>query len=302
MKGSIYHNIGSIFPFENNKPKFLQIFFHANEEDIDLRSLADNEKQLLHEIRLEIKRINPFIQVLNDILFTTGALRNPNAIQNFKITLSNEPDQNDHPGRYQLPTSTCVSAIIIGNEDSTIRRKREVVIHLRSRYPEKVSCLHSSYDPLAYVLTHMHGDAGWTYAKSAENNSGLTLMKFYSYRAHPRDFVNGRIVEDVLFYGGRLMHQYWVDQWLKIEESRLDYIYQNQKKLKAECYDVIRAAVERQEVDIGNWVILPATFNGSPRSNVQNFQDLLAIQRKKGKPDFLSLSHAIRIGMKYWKI
>ena len=154
VKGSIYHNIGSIFPFENNKPKFLQIFFHANEEDIDLRSLADNEKQLLHEIRLEIKRINPFIQVLNDILFTTGALRNPNAIQNFKITLSNEPDRNDHPGRYQLPTSTCVSAIIIGNEDSTIRRRREVVIHLRSRYPEKVSCLHSSYDPLAYVLTH----------------------------------------------------------------------------------------------------------------------------------------------------
>jgi hypothetical protein len=81
------------------------------------------------------------------------------------------------------------------------------------------------------------------------------------------------------------MHQYWVDQWLKIEESRLDYIYLNQKKLKAESYDIIRNAVERQETDIGNWVILPATFNGSPRSNLQNFQDLLAIQRKKGKPD-----------------
>ena len=92
-------------------------------------------------------------------------MRDSNAISNFTLSLSNEAPVGEHNGRYHLPTSTCVSAIILGNEESTTSRRRDFVIHLRSRYPQKISCLHSSYDPLAYVLTHMKGDAGWTFTK-----------------------------------------------------------------------------------------------------------------------------------------
>jgi Helitron helicase-like domain at N-terminus len=286
VKGSIYHNIGSLFPLENERPKFLQIFFHADDEDIDVGNITELEKQLLLAIREEIKRENPFVRVLSDIIRTTGVLQDPNAIANFSMTLSNVAKDGEHQGRYNLPTSTCVSAIMLGNEECNQPRRRDVVIHLRSRYPEKISCLHSSYDPLAYVLTHMKGDAGWTYSIEENNDEkGLTLMQYYKYRAHTRDLSTGDIKEDILFVGGRLMHQYWVDQWLKIEENRLEYIRKNQKLLKAESYDVIRTAVERNETDIGNWVILPSSHIGSARNNVQNFQDLLAIQRKNGKPD-----------------
>ena len=30
--------------------------------------------------------------------------------------------------------------------------------------------------------------------------------------------------------GSQLMHQYWVDQWINIEESRLNYITLNQSR------------------------------------------------------------------------
>ena len=252
-----------------------------------------SEKRLLMTIRTEIMRVNPFIQTIRDIVEVTGALENNATIPNYRIMLSNEPSHGDHRGRYNLPTTTCVSAIVLGNEDSVQSNNRRVVIHMRSRYTSHIPSSHSAYDPLAYVLTHMHGDTGWTLPAfmhqselSTDDHKCPTLMDFYSYRAHTRDDLNGDIIYDSLLVGGQLMHQYWVDQWIKIEESRLNYIRLNQRALKAGNYDVICNAVNRNESDIGNWMILPSSFNGSPRNNVQNFQDLLAIQRKFGKPDF----------------
>jgi Helitron helicase-like domain at N-terminus len=255
--------------------------------------MTQNEKQLLLTIRSEIMRVNPFIRAVKDIIEVTGALNNESNINNYTIILSNEPINGEHRGRYNLPTTTCVSAIVLGNEDSLKSTNRRVVVHMRSRNPSHIPSSHSAYDPLAYVLTHMHGDTGWTTPTympqsglSTDDNKSPTLMEFYSYRGHTRDNLNGAIVYDSLLVGGQLMHQYWVDQWIKIEESRLNYIKNNQKALKADSYDVIRTAFNRNESDIGNWIILPSSFNGSPRHNVQNFQDLLAIQRKFGKPDY----------------
>ena len=43
------------------------------------------------------------------------------------------------------------------------------------------------------------------------------------------------------------MHQYWVDQWMKIEEMRLDFIRLNQQKLKADTYEGIADAIANGE-------------------------------------------------------
>jgi hypothetical protein len=294
VKGSIYHNLGCILPREFEQPKFLQIFFYSQtEENISIPDMTLAEKRLLISIRTEIMRVNPFIQTIRDILDVTGALENNSTIPNYRFILSNEPSNGEHRGRYNLPSSTCVSAIVLGNEDSLQSSNRRVVVHMRSSHPSHIPSSHSAYDPLAYVLTHMHGDTGWTipaympqFGLSTDDQKCPTLMEFYSYRAHTRDSLNGDIIFDSLLVGGQLMHQYWVDQWIKIEENRLHYIKHNQATLKAGTYDVICNAVNRNEADIGNWIILPSSFNGSPRNNVQNFQDLLAIQRKFGKPDY----------------
>ena len=159
VKGSIYHNLGCILPREFEQPKFLQIFFYSQtEENISIPDMTLAEKRLLITIRTEIMRVNPFVQTIRDILDVTGALENNSTIPNYRIILSNEPSNREHRGRYNLPTSTCVSAIVLGNEDSLQSSNRRVVVHMRSRHPSHIPSSHSAYDPLAYVLTHMHGD------------------------------------------------------------------------------------------------------------------------------------------------
>ena len=81
------------------------------------------------------------------------------------------------------------------------------------------------------------------------------------------------------------MHQYWVDQWMKIEEMRLNFIRLNQQKLKADTYKGIADAIANGEENVGDWIILPSSHIGSPRNNVQNYQDVIAISRKFGKSD-----------------
>ena len=147
MKGSIYHNLGCILPREFEKPKFLQIFFYSEtEENISIPNMTLSEKRLLMTIRTEIMRVNPFIQTIRDIVEVTGALENNATIPNYRIMLSNEPSHGDHRGRYNLPTTTCVSAIVLGNEDSVQSNNRRVVIHMRSRYASHIPSSHGAYD------------------------------------------------------------------------------------------------------------------------------------------------------------
>ena len=97
-----------------------------------------------------------------------------------------------------------------------------------------ISSLHQSYDPLAYVLTHMFGELGWSkFIPTVERdlneipsfvhgNSHVTLMKYYSYRAQIRDANDLQYIDkDILLKGGKLAQQYWCDMWIKV--NKIDF-------------------------------------------------------------------------------
>ncbi|XP_071719195.1 uncharacterized protein [Rutidosis leptorrhynchoides] len=73
-----------------------------------------------------------------------------------------------------------------------------------------------------------------------------------------------------------------------VENTRLNYIRNNQKILRVTPYANLYDAQEsgHQEVsDIGNRVILPASFTGGARYLQQNYLDAMAIVRAYGHPD-----------------
>ena len=115
----------------------------------------------------------------------------------------------------------------------------------------------------------------------------LTCSDFYAYRMHTRDAPGStEIIQDTLTYGGVLKHQFDVDNYVKMEEDRLEYQKRNQTKLKAETYAGLRDAVAANEHrDAGKYVVLSSSFIGSPRHNFQNYQDAMATVRCFGKPD-----------------
>ncbi|XP_034936543.1 uncharacterized protein [Chelonus insularis] len=103
--------------------------------------------------------------------------------------------------------------------------------------------------------------------------------------------------------GRRLFQQWVVDSYVKVEEDRLNFSRFNQKQLRAESYEGLVDYLNKycngnnnhdnahNSNNIGKIVILPSSFNGSPRNMLQHYQDSMAIVRKFGKPDiFLTMT------------
>jgi len=82
------------------------------------------------------------------------------------------------------------------------------------------------------------------------------------------------------------MQQYWCDQWIKIEEERLNFIRYNQNQFKVELYSGLVDAVMANETrEAGKFVVLPSSFQNSPRNMQQHFQDGMAVVRGTSLPD-----------------
>jgi hypothetical protein len=80
-----------------------------------------------------------------------------------------------------------------------------------------------------------------------------------------------------------------VDAYVKAESSRLNFIRRNQTQLRVELYQGLMDHVNSQAAERGlapgKIVVLPSSFQGSPRAMQQNYQDAMAIIAKYGRPD-----------------
>ena len=98
---------------------------------------------------------------------------------------------------------------------------------------------HRSYDPLFYVLLFPHGEDGFETGLKQKNNKTLTANQFYAYRFQIRKDDNCLIMSS-----RRLMQQFAVDSWAKIEGSRINWAKQHQTTIRAEKYQSLIDAIE----------------------------------------------------------
>ncbi|UYV73842.1 hypothetical protein LAZ67_11001095 [Cordylochernes scorpioides] len=120
--------------------------------------------------------------------------------------------------------------------------------------------------------------------KAKENNTELPSIVMAIKQDRKQDhrrYNNPRVSE--------LTQQFIVDAYVKIEANRLNYVRMNQKDLRVEDYCVVQQHLENRAIQngipIGKMVILPSSFEGSPRNMQQRYQDAKAIVEKHGKPD-----------------
>ncbi|GBM31998.1 hypothetical protein AVEN_222328-1 [Araneus ventricosus] len=118
--------------------------------------------------------------------------------------------------------------------------------------------------------------------RSAKRNR-VAQLQFYAFRL---SLCSGF---SLLHSSDKLFQQYVVDAYVKTEGSRLNYIRLNQKDLRVEFYsrllDALTNRASNNNLRVGKLVILPSSFQGSPRSMQQNYQDAMAMVRKFGRPD-----------------
>jgi hypothetical protein len=149
-------------------------------------------------------------------------------------------------------------------------------------------------DPLCFPLFFPNGDLGWSdkFPKNPNSKDYLTVLQYYEYRLSYRP---NEIIFNPLLYGGRLTQQFFINAYMIIETNRLNWLRYDQDALRISSYQGLLDHIKNSAANdssnyktkerLGNLFILPSTCTGSPRYMQQNYQDAMAIMRKKGNPD-----------------
>lgn len=100
--------------------------------------------------------------------------------------------------------------------------------------------------------------------------------------------------DNLILLGGRLLQQFVVDIYIKIETSQLLFCRLNQKKIRSDLYQGVVDCVNVGETEpsrVGQRIVLPASFIGGPRDMRRRFLDAMMLVQEDGKPDiFLTVT------------
>ncbi|KAG7990742.1 hypothetical protein I3843_02G039400 [Carya illinoinensis] len=101
-------------------------------------------------------------------------------------------------------------------------------------------------------------------------------------------------LKSILLISGRLLQQFVVDMYIKIETSRLDYFRCNQQHIRSELYQGIVDSINLGQTNasrIGKRIILPSSFIGGPRDMQKRYLEAMTLVQRYGKPDiFLTMT------------
>jgi len=197
-------------------------------------------------------------------LFQTALDRMPSDNHAIVISADKKPP-GLHAGRFNAPTIDDVAIVIVGDEFNS----RDIVLHRRNNQLQRVSETHRCYDALQYPLLFCRGEDGYhlnikmrNASSGAETNKKVSAMNFYSYRLMVRqNEVN------YILHCRKLSHQFVVDMYAKIETERLNFIRFNQKRLRSDEYIHLHDTINNDGNvnDVGKMIILPSSYQGSPR-------------------------------------
>nr|XP_025879297.1 uncharacterized protein LOC107280177 isoform X2 [Oryza sativa Japonica Group] len=187
------------------------------------------------------------------------------------------------------------------------RDKPSVTIYGNDRTRKSIQPFYGCYDPLSYPLFFPRGESGWHQGlpkdkitmEDANARNGddpdcnsriqVSIRDYYCYKFQMR-----RGIFNPILHGGRLFQQFAVDMYIKVESSRLDYVRNNQKEIRADLYqglmDSIQAGESRASA-VGKRTVLPASFIGGGRNMKRRYMDAMALVQKYGKPNvFLTMT------------
>ena len=124
----------------------------------------------------------------------------------------------------------------------------------------------------------------------------VSRWKYYACKLQRRD--ND---ESLLLHFGRILQQYVVDQYVKLESQRLDFFRNQQEEIRKEFLQGIIDAVttgETQASKVGQRIILPPSFIGGPRNVRHKYMDAMTLVQNLESQISFWLWHVILIGEK----
>ena len=295
INGQVHHRIGSLLPDEGKPPVYAQLYIFDTENEIQNRmSIFDRDRECDKDNGVDKKIVEGLVRMFdesNELVKSFRAARDllgGSQVQPLRLRLLH--DRSKEAPQYSAPAGSEIAGLIVG-DFSEDKKSPDVIIQDRGGGLRRISNLHANYMALQYPILFPYGEQGFKlgikYNRSGTLRAGVrgevTMLEYYAFRLQQR-----RCEATTLIRGDRLFQQYIVDAYASVEENRLRYIVKNNKNLRSEVYKGIEDALLKGDVDgnnVGKKVILPASFTGSKRYMIQNYQDAMAICRFYGPPD-----------------
>ncbi|KAI7938124.1 hypothetical protein MJO28_015044 [Puccinia striiformis f. sp. tritici] len=280
VQGSLFHDIGSVFPAADGQPAFAQIYVvggnNAAEADSRIQaSRAPLDRNIMLKLQRHISTHNPYSQFYRNATQEVGA--NPNA--GFVLRHVEAPAGGDRRV-YNRPSVDEVGFVIDRDDPENIP-PRDILLRKVDGGLEHITDSFSGYLPLRYPLFFPGGEQGWVAGWESTGNRNQTISQCEWYAGMLFD--RSRCFSAIL-NGKTLLQELLVDLYICVERSRLNFFRYNQDKIRADCYSGVIESFGNQTEVLGRKIVLPSSFSGSPRSMKQLYQDAMASVREFGPP------------------
>ncbi|GBO11597.1 hypothetical protein AVEN_7090-1 [Araneus ventricosus] len=285
LHGQVYHRVSPLYASDQHKESYGQLYIFDSSEATEKR-LSNNQNCLQHvfeKLDFMLREINPFAQ---------SYLQMHRLVQEHPTTSVKMvfwEDKNLDMRRYNAPTLCAEVAAIFVGDNGEPPANRDICVYPVGDTCQSISPLNQFCDPMTYLLLFPRGECSWNTGmehveeRRTAKPTRVTQLQYYAYRLSQRNGFS------ILHNSGKLFQQYIVDVYVKAEGSRLHFLRQNQKDLRIELYrgllDALECRAHNENIRTGKRIILSSSFQGSPRHMQQNYQDVMAMVRKFGKPD-----------------
>lgn len=277
IRGQVCHQIGSLLPPEDETAKFIQVYFlDSLEEELHNRGRDSRlNRDILQSLTEFLHENNSFICQLKT---TKERIEEEHLVEHKVVIREDRRPQEEHPRRFNAPTTTYEIGILMENEPTA---NRDIVLRFRNDTLKWISELHPLYDTLMYPLMYPYGSPSYNIYMKASNGRKVTQQQFYSYHLMTRP-------GNYFLWYRRLFQQWLVDVYCKIETERLQFLRREQQTLRADNYSNLRDSILREDGNpeqFGQRVVLPATYTGGPRYMFERQSDAMAYVRRMGRAD-----------------
>ena len=303
VHGQVYHKTSHLQPVNGQSRQYAQLYVVDSTQATEIRMQHPANVQCSPRILDEIDR---FFRNHNRLADTYSMLREVEAKAMREaqdagdampvVNLVFRRDRHSDQRRYNAPTANEIAMVFV-NSDGEPPFERDIRVYPKnpdnSQQPFiNMNILSPNLEPMSYPLLNPYGEAGWQPNWQCEPYPGaqvnrtrvnVTKLQYVASQTAIREGFNPRIS------AGRLSQQWIVDSYLQVEANNLNFIRQHQQQLRAELYqglaDHIENAAQNAGVQAGVPVILPSSFEGSPRNMKERCADAMSIFAKHGSPD-----------------
>ncbi|XP_071928922.1 uncharacterized protein [Coffea arabica] len=291
IQGQMYHYINPLIPENGEKPRNLQLYFVDTDHETTQRLSISSRFQETLVTKLEkILKINPYSAFFRGLQDLPG-------IDDYKIVLDTTPAVDQRV--FNKPTVSQVGAVWTESTNSEHVNSKHIQIYGKNGQTQIVKHYFACHDSLQYPLIFANGEPGWHPGIEKirhPNKSNITSVTCEGETIIAT--TTATMATDIIDAEnrGRLLQQYVVDVYVKIESIRLDFHRgrSKQAQLRTEIYQGIVDSIssgESSSSSIGKRIFLPASFIGGPRDMRRRYMDAMSLVQRYGKPDiFLTMT------------